>query len=55
MDALDAYERTACELFGLLSACYAVGEVTDVSYSMACDIVERAGLDGLADEEAAHV
>lgn len=55
MDALDAYERAACELFGLLSACYAIGEVTDSVYAIACDIVQEAGLDGLVDEEAAHV
>ena len=56
MDAMDAYERAACELFGLLSACYAIGEVTDSMYGIACDIVERAGIDGLIDaREAAHV
>lgn len=56
MDGLDAYERAACELFGLLSACYAIGEVTDSMYAIACDIVERAGIDGLIDaREAAHV
>lgn len=52
---LNPLELAACELFGLLSACYAIGEVTDSMYGIACDIVEEAGLDGLVDEEAAHV
>lgn len=46
------YELAACQLFGLISACYIIGEVTEVSYSMACDIVEEAGLRGLVNEES---
>ena len=46
-DSLGRAERCACELFGIISASYLMGDVDEMVYAMACDSVQAAGLDGL--------
>ena len=46
-DSLGRAERCACELFGIISASYLMGDVDEKVYALACDSVQAAGLDGL--------